>query len=53
MSNSAIDIQKSIDHLYKVKSKYPVYSDKYKNIKLEIRSLKNKRKEILNGVERT
>lgn len=53
MSSSVTDIQKSINHLYEVKSRYPVYSDKYKNIKLEIRSLKNKRKEILNGVERT
>lgn len=53
MSNSARDIQTSIDRLYKVKAKYRPGSMKYMNISIEIYNLKNKRKEMLNGNECT
>lgn len=38
----AQDIRTSINHLYKVKSRYPPWSIKYKNIKTEISNLKKK-----------
>jgi len=53
MSNSVQDIQTSINHLYKVKAHYSPGSMKYMNINTEIHNLKNKRKELLNGNERT